>query len=339
MRSFERAMAMMICLGAASSCSGDDPSEAGDGEQSIPEDIGAETAENDDSDNSPADTGADETKKPDGTDGYDFDYDYTTHDPIVIDGNEEFHAKAAAEQWIGDGSAENPYIIEGYEIDLKKRRGGAVDVSNTDVHFVVRHCYLHGGIHQLGSAYGYGVLAKNVANMRVERTVAVDNFEGIRLEQGTRDCAIAYNDLSYNAGHGLSLASAHNNVIEYNRCSNEKDDGMLFGSFDQANNFDASNDNTIRFNEFSSNSTSGVCLFRGRGNRFYGNLFGKGNGVAVLNTAGQNQWDNEDEKIGNFWANHKGVDADGDGILDEEKKIPGGGVDRYPLAEEPRTIP
>ena len=43
---------------------------------------------------------------------------YTLHDPIKIEGDEDFAAQAASEGWPGDGSEENPYVIEGYEITL-----------------------------------------------------------------------------------------------------------------------------------------------------------------------------------------------------------------------------
>jgi hypothetical protein len=287
------------------------------------------------------DTSSSETNTGDDdvNDDYDFGDKYVPHDRIVIDGNGEFHAMAAKEGWTGDGSKQSPYLITGYEIDLAKTAGGAIEVHNTDVSFIIRSCYLHGGIHNLGKDYGYGVLTYNVQNMLVERTVATDNFEGVRLEKGTENCVIRYNDLSHNAGHGVALASAHSNIIEYNLCTHEKDDGMLFGSFDLADNFDAPNNNIVRYNELSNNSTSGVCLFRGTGNQFYGNSFGKGNGVAVLNTAGKNLWDNDKEKVGNWWANFEAEDADGNGILDKEKPIPGGAVDRYPLAQRPSTVP
>lgn len=338
-------MMLMGCFGfviGVAGCSGEQDSVPDQHTDQLSDDI-KEGSGTDSDDLGPNETGtadrdSDESVA-DGHPGYDFGDEYTRRDPIVIDGNEEFHAVARAEGWAGDGSAQHPYIIEGYEIDLQNGEGGAVDVRNTDVYFVVRRCYLHGGVHKLGSAYGYGVLTWNVQNMRVERTVATDNFEGVRLEKGSKNCVIHYNGLSKNAGHGVSLASAHNNIIEYNLCTEEKDDGMLLGSFDVGDNLDASNENIVRFNEFSANSVSGVCLFRGSNNLFYGNAFGKGNMVAIINTGGANRWYSEDEKMGNWWVNFPASDADGDGILDTEKKISGGGVDRYPLAEKPQTTP
>lgn len=337
------AMCLFTLLNSCSSGDGDTASE-GDTQQAADEIRATDESETSkttapDTDEQDTGTAAPDTADTEVNTDYDFGDEYTPHARILIDGNDEFHAMAAQEGWAGNGSQQAPYVIAGYEIDLGKTAGGAVEVHNTDVYFIVRSCYLHGGVHNLGTKYGYGVLTWNVQNMRVERTVATDNFEGVRLEKGSQNCVIHYNDLSKNAGHGAALASAHSNIIEYNLCNDEKDDGMLFGSFDAQDNFDAANNNIVRYNEFSRNSTSGVCLFRGSGNQFYGNVFGKGNGVAVLNTAGKNQWDNDEEKSGNWWENFQAGDEDGDGILDEPKPVPGGAVDRYPLANRPSTIP
>lgn len=318
-------------------CSSESTKEVDDDDAGVIPDSGSETGHEDPDD---GDAGYVEAEDADVSDGCTFGDEYTTHDRILIIGNDEFRVMAAEEGWPGDGTEGNPYLIEGYNIDLQKGEGGAIEVRNTDVHFIVRRCFLHGGMHNLAtSGYGYGVLTYGVKNMRVECSVAIDNFEGVRLEKGTESCIIHYNDLSKNLGHGVALASANNNIIEYNLCTDESDDGMLFGSFDVADNLDPSHGNIVRFNEFSRNSTSGVCLFRGSGNVFYGNAFGMGNGTPVLNTAGQNTWHNEEEKFGNWWAQFQAPDENGDGILDSEKTISGGGVDPYPLAEKPKTTP
>jgi hypothetical protein len=48
-----------------------------------------------------------------------------------------------------------------------------------------------------------------------------------------------------------------------------------------------------------------------------------------------NKWFNETLKLGNFWRTYSGSDKDGDGIIDEPKKISGsaGSLDKYPLAK------
>jgi len=339
-------LVIAVGYGVIFTACGTDADNSGDGKDSKNKksDSGADSDADADADADtdvalPSDGGQDASG--DSEDDYDFGVDYVSHASIVIDGNDDFHAQAANEGWEGDGSEENPYIIEGYEIDLEEGQGGAVDVRNTDLYFVIRHCYLHGG----GGAWfddskrGYGILTENVQNMRVERTMAKENFEGVRMTKGTTDCVLHYNDFAMNSGHGIALVSAHNNIIEYNKCINEHDDGILLGSFDMAAAGDPSNSNIIRFNWFANNSSSGICLFRGKGNFIYGNAFGAGCGVFVLNTGGVNTWYSEEERTGNWWYNFSAPDEDGDGVYDTPRTVAGGAEDIYPLVEKPDTTP
>ena len=68
----------------------------------------------------------------------------TVHDPIFIDGDEDFHANATAEGWAGNGSAGNPYIIDGYDIDLDGSAGHCIHIANTLVYFTISNCLLTG---------------------------------------------------------------------------------------------------------------------------------------------------------------------------------------------------
>jgi parallel beta-helix repeat protein len=61
---------------------------------------------------------------------------HTHHDPIGIEGDEEFASQASDEGWPGDGTEGNPYIIEGYEINASWENG--IDISDTTVHFIIR---------------------------------------------------------------------------------------------------------------------------------------------------------------------------------------------------------
>ncbi|MFX1262735.1 MAG: hypothetical protein ACFFAZ_11650, partial [Promethearchaeota archaeon] len=68
----------------------------------------------------------------------------TPHGPIAIDGDANFSDMALLEGWPGDGSPENPYIIDGLNIDLDGRRGSCISVSNTRVCFITSNCNLTG---------------------------------------------------------------------------------------------------------------------------------------------------------------------------------------------------
>ncbi len=64
--------------------------------------------------------------------------DYTPHDPIEIDGNDEFTTANGVTG--GNGTINDPYIIEGWEIETTGHT--AIDISFTTAYFIVRNCYL-----------------------------------------------------------------------------------------------------------------------------------------------------------------------------------------------------
>lgn len=68
--------------------------------------------------------------------------EYTVHEPIRIKGNEDFAEKAEENGWSGDGSEDDPYVIEGYEI-----KGGGdgygIYIGNVTDFFVIRNLYVH----------------------------------------------------------------------------------------------------------------------------------------------------------------------------------------------------
>jgi parallel beta-helix repeat protein len=70
---------------------------------------------------------------------------YTPHDPIEIDGDLDFSTQALDEGWPGNGTQDNPYILEGYEIEVGWGIGNnAIEIRKTDAHFVVRNSRITG---------------------------------------------------------------------------------------------------------------------------------------------------------------------------------------------------
>ncbi|MFX0054658.1 MAG: nitrous oxide reductase family maturation protein NosD [Promethearchaeota archaeon] len=61
----------------------------------------------------------------------------TAHEPIVIIGNEDFQHQADNNNWSGDGSASNPYIIEGYVIESSEI---CINIMYTTLYFEIRYC-------------------------------------------------------------------------------------------------------------------------------------------------------------------------------------------------------
>ncbi|MFW9811989.1 MAG: DUF1565 domain-containing protein, partial [Candidatus Thorarchaeota archaeon] len=97
-----------------------------------------------------------------------------SHDPITIDGNANFLNTALLEGWPGDGSPENPFIIDRLEIDLGGAHDRCISISNTRVSFIISNCNLTG-------AY-YGISLENVTNAKlVNNTCSSNTIVGIEL--------------------------------------------------------------------------------------------------------------------------------------------------------------
>jgi len=69
--------------------------------------------------------------------------EYEERDPIHIEGNENFSEKAEEEGWPGDGSEENPYIIEGYRIEGGDDNG--IRIKDVDLSFKIRDNFIAPG--------------------------------------------------------------------------------------------------------------------------------------------------------------------------------------------------
>ncbi|MFX1369988.1 MAG: hypothetical protein ACFFAY_15450, partial [Promethearchaeota archaeon] len=64
---------------------------------------------------------------------------YVPHGSIVISGDDAFSDMAAAEEWDGDGSPEDPFLIQGYEIEDDET---LILIQNTRYHFRILDCNL-----------------------------------------------------------------------------------------------------------------------------------------------------------------------------------------------------
>jgi len=69
---------------------------------------------------------------------------YEEHTPIVIDGNPNFNDTAITEGWPGNGTVNNPFIIEGLNI-TGPSGNNLIDIKNTDVYFQINNSFLSGG--------------------------------------------------------------------------------------------------------------------------------------------------------------------------------------------------
>ena len=120
-----------------------------------------------------------------------------------------------ANSWCtGNGSADNPYILENITINA-----GGVDncilVEDTNEHFIIRNCTLNfsGTIIDANA----GVNLNNVQNGTIERNYFFDHIKyAIIVQYGCLNIKIQHNHIKNSSGAGIRYYQECNNTLIYN---------------------------------------------------------------------------------------------------------------------------
>ena len=141
---------------------------------------------------------------------------------IVVNGNSDFTTNNGVTG--GTGTASNPYIISGWDIDLCL--GGCalgIQIQNTNAYFVIRNVYIHDG--------GFGSLDvsfSNVTNGGIEGSVLANTYSGISITS-SRNILVSGNNVTVPAwyldpgvydGPCLQVSSSSNITVSGNNLSN-----------------------------------------------------------------------------------------------------------------------
>ena len=257
---------------------------------------------------------------------------YTTHGPISINGNGDFIYFNGVRG--GSGTASDPYIISDWDITVPANSYG-IQIADTDVHFIVRNCYVHG----LSSYVGIdlydcsnGTLEDNNCSSHV--------IAGISL-YSSQNNTLVNNNCSSNVFYGIFLGASNNNTLVNNNCSSS-DLWGIYLTF-------SSNCNNISWNLICNNAEYGVYVLTGSSNRICNNTFIGNNGAtgtydgshAQARDNGTNNWWNSTDGYGNYWSDWTTPDSNHDGIVDVPYSIAGsaGAKDYYPLTTVHTQIP
>ncbi|MGM0405658.1 MAG: right-handed parallel beta-helix repeat-containing protein [Thermoplasmatota archaeon] len=288
--------------------------------------------------------------------------------PIRVDGNEEFASLADEEGWEGDGSAGDPWIIEGVVIDASEQ-GYGVYIGNVTDHFVVRGCHIHNATGRIEQYFeNSGIYIYNSENGTVVDNVVVDNmWHGIYIVD-SHDINVSSNDIEGNlmmetVDHGVSVFNSDNVTVYDNQIGwhdgtgvdiEGSDDCEVDGNWFEENSFgvylESSSHNEVHNNVFLKNGW-GVYIEEmdeneeeeyepSQFNMIHHNDFIR-NGHPAWDSygiEGENQWD--DGETGNYWSDYRRLypDAEENGVWDTPYHILGTGVDdrsvdRYPVVE------
>ncbi len=186
------------------------------------------------------------------------DQNYTSHETIIINDNNELEQKAQSEGWPGDGSKSDPYVIEGYDIN-GTGEGICIYMQYVDKHFTIKNCYFHdaSGIDYVGHGTPPNPQVKGntaihlweVSNGNIEdNTIRSNEDYGIRLSE-SNNISITDNDISSSC-EGVRIRESTNNVIKNNTINSNSNEGLRFCL--------NSNNNTAKDNVVSNNGYHGI---------------------------------------------------------------------------------
>ncbi len=105
------------------------------------------------------------------------------HAPILIRSNGDFTADNGIKG--GNGTATDPYIIEGWDIATSARVPGIM-ISNTDAYFVILNVYIHTVRPSYLDYPGYGINMTNVSNGAVEDSTITVCCWSITLDSSSK---------------------------------------------------------------------------------------------------------------------------------------------------------
>ncbi|MFX1283027.1 MAG: right-handed parallel beta-helix repeat-containing protein [Promethearchaeota archaeon] len=170
---------------------------------------------------------------------------YTEFDihQITINGNNNFSTLIRDENWPGDGTSSNPYVIEGLTLNGPNSIA-LISIWNTDAYFIINNCTLNGG--------AIGILLTNVTNAYISNSLIQNNNRGIYLNLSNNNL-IADNTITINK-YGILLGSdllhlppstVNNNTIINNTIYNNVESGVWM-SFE-------SSSNLVKWNDFKDN--------------------------------------------------------------------------------------
>ena len=146
---------------------------------------------------------------------------YLPHAPIVIEGDGGFEDPANGVVG-GNGTALDPYVIEGWDIDASATDG--ISIRNTTATFVIRGSLIHGAGYNF---YYDGVRFTNVLHGSVENTTLTRTYAGLGVDRSA-DIRLASSATGPGTGIGVYATDSSDLLIT---SSNLSDDDLGISAF------------------------------------------------------------------------------------------------------------
>jgi hypothetical protein len=149
----------------------------------------------------------------------------TSYDPITINNESDLEDLIDDEGWDGDGTEEDPYIIEDLDIDADGDPY-CIEILNVSRHLIIRNCVLHNASNSWN--YHNVLFIKNCTNILIENLT----FEGVIYSRGIflEDAnMIQIKDCSFSVDDGIYVSDIDTEKILIDGCNftTQSDDGIV----------------------------------------------------------------------------------------------------------------
>ena len=264
-------------------------------------------------------------------------------DPILINGDEDFTYENGVVS--GDGSVQDPYVIEGWDIEADTASG--ITILNTEAHFVIRDVHVFDGLDN-GSKSGIRLI--QVTNGTVMMCTVTNCEWGIAVFSCS-EIEVIDNDLT-DCYYGVGIVDSNGVDVWFNRVMNSHGIGI---AVNYTIGFYFSNNTIINSSHYgvmvvdcqmgyvASNAVAysdytGIRLRNSEQITLFHNALLYNHFQAYDDNIAENAWNLGYPIGGNYWSNYTGVDLysgpnqdlpGSDGIGDTPYTI--GVFDQYPL--------
>jgi parallel beta-helix repeat protein len=175
-------------------------------------------------------------------------FEYTNHSAIYIQGNYELNLYASLENWNGDGSQSNPYVISGYKFDNQNPNIPPTTQPLLLMKDIGYHCLITNNLFL--NSNESSIHLENVSSIRIiENKISKCNNHGIIVEE-SNSVLITNNTIYQNNGNGILFNSSENSLITSN---------MIFDNMGNGTAQIDSKNITINNNSIFNNNDNGIA--------------------------------------------------------------------------------